>query len=171
MDKIRSSRYSDDRRKPSLSLHPGAESCRPVSEPAAMPHLNLQLSGSPNPDLSRRAAALIADLTVEVLGKPRELVAIAIHYVDRAHWFIDGRSLADWGRDAFHLDISITDETNTKGEKARYLQQVHAQLSALIGEVHETSYIHVIDARAAAYGYGGLTQERRYQLAQLSTKD
>ena len=136
-----------------------------------MPHLNLQLSGSPDPDLSRRAAALIADLTVEVLGKPRELIAIAIHYVDRAHWFIDGRSLADWGRDAFHLDISITDETNTRSEKARYLQQVHALLSVLIGEVHETSYIHVIDARAAAYGYGGLTQERRYQLAQSSAKD
>jgi 4-oxalocrotonate tautomerase len=135
-------------------------------ESADMPHLNLQLSGTPDADLSRRAAALIADITVDVLGKPRELIATAVHYVDRAHWFIDGRSLEDWGRNAFHLDISITDETNTKGEKARYLEQVHAQLSALIGNVHETSYIYVIDARAAAYGYGGLTQERRYQLAQ-----
>jgi 4-oxalocrotonate tautomerase len=25
------------------------------------------------------------------------------------------------------------------------------------------SYIHVIDARAAAYGYGGLSQEYRHQ--------
>lgn len=133
-----------------------------------MPHINLQLSGTPDADLSRRAAAVVADLTVEVLGKPRELVAVAIHYVDRPHWFIDGRSLTEWGRNAFHLDISITDETNTKAEKARYLQQMHAQLSALIGEVHETSYIHVIDARAAAYGYGGLTQEHRYQAARIA---
>ncbi|ALN64993.1 tautomerase enzyme family protein [Lysobacter antibioticus] len=133
-----------------------------------MPHINLQLSGTPDADLSRRAAAAIADLTVEVLGKPRELVAVAIHYVDRPHWFIDGRSLAEWGRNAFHLDISITDETNTKAEKARYLQRMHAELSALIGDVHETSYIHVIDARAAAYGYGGLTQEQRYQAARIA---
>lgn len=133
-----------------------------------MPHINLQLSGTPDADLSRRAAAVVADLTVEILGKPRELVAVAIHYVDRPHWFIDGRSLSEWGRNAFHLDISITDETNTKAEKARYLQQMHAQLSALIGEVHETSYIHVIDARAAAYGYGGLTQEHRYQAARIA---
>ncbi|MEH6418700.1 tautomerase family protein [Pseudomonas sp. CGJS7] len=136
-------------------------------EPATMPHLNLQLSGTPDADLSRRATALIADLTVEVLGKPRELIAIAVHYVDRAHWFIDGRSMEEWGRNAYHLDISITDETNTKGEKARYLEQVHARLSELIGNVHDTSYIHIIDARAAAYGYGGSSQERRYQLAQL----
>ncbi|MGO1000663.1 tautomerase family protein [Lysobacter sp. CA196] len=133
-----------------------------------MPHINLQLSGTPDADLSRRAAAVVADLTVEVLGKPRELVAVAIHYVDRPHWFIDGRSLAQWGRNAFHLDISITDETNTKAEKARYLQRMHAELTALIGEVHETSYIHVIDARAAAYGYGGLTQEQRYQAARVA---
>lgn len=133
-----------------------------------MPHINLQLSGTPDAELSRRAAVVVADLTVEILGKPRELVAVAIHYVDRPHWFIDGRSLAQWGRNAFHLDISITDETNTKAEKARYLQRMHAELSALIGEVHETSYIHVIDARAAAYGYGGLTQEQRYQAARIA---
>ncbi|WP_223621336.1 4-oxalocrotonate tautomerase family protein [Lysobacter sp. ESA13C] len=133
-----------------------------------MPHINLQLSGTPDAELSRRAAAVVADLTVEILGKPRELVAVAIHYVDHPHWFIDGRSLAQWGRNAFHLDISITDETNTKAEKARYLQRMHAELSALIGEVHETSYIHVIDARAAAYGYGGLTQEQRYQAARIA---
>lgn len=170
MDKIRSSRYSDVCGKPSLSLHPRAESCRPASEPVAMPHLNLQLSGRPDPELSRRAADLLADLTVDVLGKPRELIAVAIHYVDRPHWFIDGRSLVDWDKNAFHLDISITDETNTKGDKARYLERVHAQLSALIGDVHPTSYSHVIDARATAYGYGGLTQERRYQLAQSGAK-
>lgn len=134
-------------------------------EITAMPHLNLQLSATPDAELSRRAAALIADLTVEVLGKSRELIVVAVQYIDRGQWFIAGRSLQEWGLDAFHLDISITDETNTKDEKARYLQQAHAGLSALLGAVHETSYIHIVDARAAAYGYGGLTQERRYQAA------
>ena len=32
-------------------------------------------------------------------------------------------------------------------------------------DLHEVSYIHVIDARAAAYGYGGQTQEYRHQQA------
>ena len=33
----------------------------------------------------------------------------------------------------------------------------------LLGDLHEESYIHVQDVRAAAYGYGGKTQEYRYQ--------
>lgn len=130
-----------------------------------MPHINLQISGAPDPQLTRRAAKIVADATHEVLGKPRELIATAVHYVDRAHWLIDERTLEETGQNAFHLDISITDETNTKAEKARYLERIYAELSALIGSVHEKSYIHVVDARAAAYGYGGITQERRYQLA------
>jgi len=133
-----------------------------------MPHIALQIASAPDAELARRAAALVADLTVEVLGKPRELVAVAIQFVDRGHWFIDGRSLLEHERRAYHLDISITDETNTKAEKARYLQRVHAGMSALLGDAHDTSYIHVIDARAAAYGYGGLSQEQRYQAARLA---
>jgi len=130
-----------------------------------MPHIALQISGAPDTALTKAVAAAVADLTVEVLGKPRELIAVTIQYLDPAQWIIDGRPLTEHGRNAFQLDISITDETNTKAEKARYLEQVFARLSELIGNLHPTSYIHVIDARAAAYGYGGLTQERRYQQA------
>lgn len=133
-----------------------------------MPHLNLQISGPADPALARRASALVADLTVETLGKPRELIAIEVRFVERALWFVDGRSLEELGRNSFFLDISITDETNTKDEKARFIERAYAQLSALIGEVHEVSYIHVVDARAAAYGYGGATQERRYQAARIA---
>jgi 4-oxalocrotonate tautomerase len=130
-----------------------------------MPHIALMISGQPDAALTRSVAAAVADLTVEVLGKPRELIALTIQYLDPAQWIIDGQPLSDSGRNAFQLDISITDETNTKTEKARYLAQVYARMGELIGNLHPTSYIHVIDARAAAYGYGGLTQERRYQLS------
>ena len=33
---------------------------------------------------------------------------------------------------------------------------------SLLGEVSDESYVHVIDARGDAYGYGGKTQSRRY---------
>lgn len=128
-----------------------------------MPHLQLQISGTPDAALSARAAEAVADLTVRVLGKERHVIAIAVQYVPRDAWFIGGKSLAALGRNAFHLDISVTDETNTKAQKAAYLQAVHQTLSELIGDVHDCSYVHVIDARAAAYGYGGKTQEYRHQ--------
>lgn len=135
------------------------------SETAVMPHLNLHISGPADAELARRASALVADLTVDILGKRRELIAIEVRFIERASWFVGGHNLEELDRNTFFLDISITDETNTKDEKARFIEQAYAQLSALIGRVHEVSYIHVVDARAAAYGYGGQTQERRYQAA------
>lgn len=128
-----------------------------------MPHLQLQISGKPDATLTARAAEAVASLTASVLDKRREVMAVAVQFLPHEQWFIGGKSLAELGRNAFHLDISVTDETNTKAQKAAFLQAVHRALSELIGDVHECSYVYVIDARAAAYGYGGKTQEYRHQ--------
>ncbi|APO97675.1 MULTISPECIES: tautomerase family protein [Xanthomonas] len=66
------------------------------------------------------------------------------------------------GVSSFSLEIIVTDETNTKAEKAEYLAEVFACFERLLGPVHPTSYVHVHDARASAYGYGGRTQEARF---------
>ena len=130
-----------------------------------MPHIVIHLSGEPDAGLAREAVTAVGELTQRVLGKKPEVIATTVQFIPAALWFVGGRSLAEQQRSAFHLDISITDETNTKAEKARYLQRMHAALSDLLGDAHDTSYIHIIDARAAAYGYGGLSQEQRYQAA------
>jgi len=93
------------------------------------------------------------------------VIAITVQYIPADAWFIGGQSLAELGQTAFHLDISITDETNTKAEKARYLREVYVAMAALRPNLHEVSYVYLIDARAAAYGYGGKTQEYRHQHA------
>ncbi|MDF3836937.1 4-oxalocrotonate tautomerase family protein [Cupriavidus basilensis] len=127
-----------------------------------MPHINLQISGKPDASLTRRSAAAVAELTQRILGKRPEVIAVAVQYVDRDAWIIGGESLSEQDRNAFHLDISVTDETNTKAEKAQFLRETFDTLAALIGKVHPVSYIHIVDARAATYGYAGLTQEYRY---------
>ncbi len=130
-----------------------------------MPYIAITLSGEPDAQLTRRTVEVASELTQAVLGKKLPVIAIAVEYVPADAWFIGGRSLAELGRSAFHLDISITDETNTKAEKARYLREIHAAMAALRKNLHEVSYVHLIDARAAAYGYGGQTQEYRHQQA------
>jgi 4-oxalocrotonate tautomerase len=127
-----------------------------------MPLLQLRLGTAPNAELAERAAALLLDHTTTLLGKPPGVTAIQVDFVNPATWFVAGRSLASWGQASYSLAITITDETNTKAEKARYLQAVHAGLRQLLGPLHEESYIHVHDVRAAAYGWGGQTQEWRY---------
>ena len=130
-----------------------------------MPHIVIHLSGQPDPQLTRQVVDTVAGLTQSVLDKKLPVIAITVQYIAADSWFIGGQSLAELGKSAFHLDISVTDETNTKAEKARYLREIHAAMAELRDNLHEVSYVHLIDARAAAYGYGGRTQEFRHQQA------
>jgi 4-oxalocrotonate tautomerase len=130
-----------------------------------MPHIVIHLSGQPDPQLTRKVVDTVAELTQSVLDKQLPVIATTVQYIAAESWFIGGQSLAELGKSAFHLDISITDETNTKAEKARYLRAIFDAMAALRGNLHEVSYVHLIDARAAAYGYGGKTQEFRHQQA------
>lgn len=127
-----------------------------------MPLLNLRIAAPADTELAARAVALLHRHTVELLGKQPDLIAIAVDFVDPATWFIAGRSLADRGQRSFSLEIKVTDETNTKAEKARFIAAVFDSFERLFGPLHAESYIHVHDVRAASYGYGGRTQEWRY---------
>ena len=131
-----------------------------------MPLVNLRIAAAPDRELAARAAAIVHRHTVEQLGKQPDLIAIAVDFVDPATWFVAGHALADSGKRSFALEIKVTDETNTKAEKARFIAAVFASFEPLGGPLHEESYIHVHDARAASYGYGGRTQEWRYQRQQ-----
>jgi 4-oxalocrotonate tautomerase len=127
-----------------------------------MPILNVKVSVPRSSTMTKDIAELLLDLTTRILGKKREVTAIAIDYIDPADWIVGGTSLKDQGKTSFYFDIRITDETNTKDEKALYIKEAFAGFARLLGNLHEESYIHVQDVRAASYGYGGYTQEYRY---------
>ncbi|WP_313380379.1 tautomerase family protein [Achromobacter insolitus] len=128
-----------------------------------MPHIVVHLSGQSDDAINRRVVQAVAGLTQSVLGKQLPVITITLQHIPHDRWFIGGRPLSELGQNAFHLDISVTDETNTKAEKARYIKEIYAAFQEILGELHDCSYVHVIDARAAAYGYGGRTQEYRHQ--------
>lgn len=132
-----------------------------------MPHIVLQLSGKKDVGLMHKAVEVIQNLTAEILKKDRRVIATAVTFIDDDQWFVGGKPLSESGGSAFHLDISITDETNTKSEKSRFARELYQAMASLLENLHEESYIHLIDARAAAYGYGGRTQEWRHQQAAI----
>src|SRR5512142_1853415 len=127
-----------------------------------MPMITVDVAGEPDAQLTERIAQTIAAVTARVLGKDPRVTAVAVSYVPRRQWFVAGRSTAEGGRAAFFVDVRISDGTNTKDEKARFVAEAFAAMERLLGPVEAESYVHVDDARADAYGYGGLTQERRY---------
>ncbi|MDE2289020.1 4-oxalocrotonate tautomerase family protein [Pandoraea sp.] len=130
-----------------------------------MPILNVKISAKPSKELTREVSGILLDLTSRILGKKPEVTSIAIDYVDPDHWIVGGRSLTEQGKSSIYFDIKVTDETNTKQEKAQYISEAFDAFSRLLGNLHEESYIYVQDVRAASYGYGGKTQEYRYHHA------
>ena len=127
-----------------------------------MPILNVKVSATRSPELGTQINEFLLDITSRILGKKRDVTAITIDYVDPRDWFIAGVPLARNGKRSFYLEIKITDETNTKDEKARYVAEAFSGFERILGDLDEESYVYVQDVRAAAYGYGGRTQEFRY---------
>jgi 4-oxalocrotonate tautomerase len=130
-----------------------------------MPYIHVQVSGQAEAELAGRVAETAADLTARLLGKDRALTAVVVDFIPASQWFIGGVRLGPDRPRSYHWMVSITDETNTKREKAAYLAAVHRAMNELLDGAAEHSYVHVADLRASAYGYGGRTQEDRYQHA------
>lgn len=130
-----------------------------------MPILNVKVSVPKSRETIGQISELLLELTSRILKKKREVTAIVIEFADPDSWIVGGKSLSDHKKHSFYFDIKITDETNTKDEKAQYIREAFAGFGRLLGDVHEESYIYVQDVRAASYGYGGKTQEYRYQAA------
>jgi len=128
-----------------------------------MPILNVKISAKKSPEMSKRISTLLLELTTKILGKDPNVTSIAIDYVDPDDWIVGGRSLSEQGKGSVYFDVKVTDETNTKAEKARYISEAFAGFEKLLGNLHEESYIYVQDVRATSYGYGGKTQEFRFQ--------
>ena len=119
------------------------------------------------PSLKSDIAAAVSELTAKILHKDPRVTAIIVKSVDAADWFAGGKSLAEQKLASYWIDIHVSEGTNTKDEKAAYLAAMFARMGELLGPLHEETYLHVDEVKGDAYGFGGLTQERRYIAGKL----
>ncbi|KJC49121.1 4-oxalocrotonate tautomerase [Bradyrhizobium sp. LTSP885] len=119
------------------------------------------------PTLKADIAAAVSELTARILHKDPRVTAIIVKSADAAGWFAGGKSLAEQKLASYWLDIHVTEGTNTKDEKAAYLAALFQRMEDLLGPLHNETYAHVDEVKGDAYGFGGLTQERRYIAGKL----
>lgn len=131
-----------------------------------MPIIQVKYS-TPKSSLVPQIAAAASRLAAQHLRKNPQVTAVTVEAVAAENWFAGGLSLAEQNKASFFLDIKIVDGTNTKDEKAAFIAAVFATMGELLGDLHHESYVYVHDVSAAAYGFGGLTQERRYIAGKL----
>ena len=127
-----------------------------------MPYLNLNVSSPLTPQKRAEVATLLTSLTADVLGKKRELTAVAISTTPNQEWFIGAQPLTESQQASFYLDIKVTEGTNTKNEKAAYVEKVFKGMAEILGELAPASYVVIHEVHADSWGYAGQTQEYRY---------
>ena len=133
-----------------------------------MPLITVTYSTSrEKPALKSEIAAAVSELTAKILHKDPKVTAIVLKSVDAADWFAGGKSLAEHKLASYWIDIHVNEGTNTKDEKAAYLAEMFKRMGELLGPLHEETYLHVYEVKGDTYGFGGLTQERRYIAGKL----
>ena len=124
-----------------------------------MPVIHLKVSGETNPALAKELVTTISGLTKDILNKRPEVTVITVTFVPDDLWFVNSVSLAELKKKSFHLTIKISDSTNLKDDKSKYIEAVHHSLEKLLGDIHPVSYTAIQEMKADAYGYEGLTIE------------
>lgn len=129
-----------------------------------MPYLALKLSTIPPAPLARQLAITLTELTVTLLRKRRELTAVTVESLPRGQWFIGAAAVESQGKAAFHLEIVVTEGTNSDAEKADFVAASYAALESALGAVALTSYVIIRDVDGRAWGYGGMSQAARKEV-------
>ena len=124
-------------------------------------------SSRQSPSLKADIANAVSELTAKILHKDPKVTAIIVKSVDASDWFAGGKSLAEQKLASYWIDIHVSEGSNTKDEKAAYLAAMFVRMAELLGPLHEETYLHVDEVKSDAYGFGGLTQERRYIAGKL----
>lgn len=131
-----------------------------------MPYLNVRVSMPESAEVADGIVSTLMRHTSEVLGKKPEVTSIDISFVPPTLWFVGGKRVSDQNAVTFYLDIKVTEGTNTKAEKAKYVKNVFADFEAIVGPITPASYIVIHDVRADSWGFQGRTQEYRFIQAQ-----
>ena len=133
-----------------------------------MPLITVSYTSSrQSPSLKADIASAVSELTAKILHKDPKVTAIIVKSVDAGDWFAGGQSLAAQKLASYWIDIHVSEGTNTKDEKAAYLAAMFKRMADILGPLHPETYLHVDEVKGDAYGFGGLTQERRYIAGQL----
>ncbi len=70
-----------------------------------MPGITLTLSGCNDQKLTKDCVLLATQITCEILKKNSFETMVIVRHVDDDDWFIDGKSLAEWGK--IRLDLKL----------------------------------------------------------------
>ena len=113
-----------------------------------MPYLNVRVSGPSSAETAEKIVTVLMKHTSEVLGKKAEVTSIEVDFIPANNWFVGGTRVSESKEVTFYLDIKVTEGTNTKAEKLKYINNVFTDFEAILGPITPASYIVIHDVSA-----------------------
>mgnify|MGYP003662102755 CR=1 FL=1 len=104
-------------------------------------------------------------LMAKIMGKKAEVTAVLVEDAPASHWSIGGQAVAETGGVTAHVDIKITQGTNTADQKAAMIAAMRDLLLRVLPGLSEVAYVVIDEIPATDWGYGGLTQAERKRRA------
>ncbi len=131
-----------------------------------MPFVNIKVAGPTlDSDQVRHLQHGATTLMAEVLRKKAELTAVLVEHVSAAAWTVGSKPVAA----AAHLDVKVTEGTNTAEEKGRFIGEAMKLLRSVLGaDLTPVTYVVIHEVPASAWGWDGLTQAHRAQMAKAA---
>jgi 4-oxalocrotonate tautomerase len=122
-----------------------------------MPFINIKTNAEESEELKKEIVNIILDNTSNILNKKREVTSVLVEFLPLNNWNINEKN-----EKTFFLDIKITKGTNTKDQKAKYINETYLKIKNVLGEINPASYIIIDEVKGDSWGFEGLTQEYRY---------
>jgi 4-oxalocrotonate tautomerase len=122
-----------------------------------MPYLKLQFKQKVTEEKQEKLAKELTIMMDSIMGKKQKVTAVDINDNISGNWYINGQKQSI----AVHLDIYITNGTNTEKEKSEMITKANQLIKNVVGVIPEASYIIIKDIEADSWGFDGLTQKER----------
>lgn len=132
-----------------------------------MPFVHIRFAGptSITPAQVRRLQTEATRLMATVMRKKAELTSVLVEEAPLRGWSVGGEPVSA----AAHLDVKVTQGTNTVEEKEQFIAEAMALLQEVMGAALPiATYVVIDEVPADSWGYGGRSQERRRRAMSLA---
>ncbi len=131
-----------------------------------MPFVNIKVAG---PTLAPKQVQHLQQgatkLMAEVLSKKAELTAVLVEQASATSWTVGGAPV----QVAAHLDVKVTEGTNTAEEKTLFVTEAMKLLRSVLGpDLNAVAYVVIDEVPGGSWGWDGLTQANRAQVAKAA---
>lgn len=126
-----------------------------------MPFISIQLTEDINETQKQSIAEGVMWIMKHILGKQADLTALNFSVTSAKHWFINAENLDKYNEQSAFVTAHISENTNTKEEKAMAISAFYNLLDEQIGPIHPTSYVVLDETPMTDWGYEGTTQQER----------